>query len=114
MHINIHFSDAASDYIKKTIEKKNGKGLRITIKKTGCSGYSYAPLVIDEVNLNDVMLTIQNGVTIYVDSKWLDMLNGVHVDYIEDNKSGLKQKKLTFINPNESSRCGCGESFHIE
>lgn len=106
-------TQAASDYIKKMLLKEAGKGLRLSVKKTGCSGYSYLPTIIQEVNPTDVMVEA-HGVTIYLDVAWLHLLEGVTIDYVEENKSGLKQKKLVFNNDKESGRCGCGESFHIE
>ncbi|EKD69811.1 MAG: Iron-sulfur cluster assembly protein IscA [uncultured bacterium] len=114
MDINMTFTSAACDYIEKIIAKQRGKGLRLSIKKTGCSGFSYAPSIVQEINSNDLILEIKSDVRVYIDIAWLDLLDGLHVDYIAEDKSGLKQKKLIFTNPNESSRCGCGESFHIE
>lgn len=114
MNPNIVLTDAACDYIKKMLEKNNGIGLRLSIKKTGCSGFSYSPSVIEAINAADISFEAANGIKIYVDTAWLDLLQGVHIDYIEEGKSGLKQKRLVFTNPNESSRCGCGESFHVE
>jgi iron-sulfur cluster assembly protein len=109
----ITMTDAASTYILSMIDKKQSAGFRLSIKKTGCSGYSYAPALIEVVNPTDQIIEV-NRVKLYVDTAWLDLLNNLHIDYIEEDKSGLKQKRLVFSNPNEASRCGCGESFHIE
>lgn len=113
MDINLKITNAACDYIKSMVEKEHGLGLRLTVKKTGCSGFAYAPAIVDKVNDDDHVITIENGIKIYVDTKWQHLLEGIVVDYVEDTKSGLKQKRLTFTNPNESGRCGCGESFHV-
>jgi len=113
MIFNISFSQTASTYIKKMIEQHQGVGFRLSIKKTGCSGYSYFPSVIDTINPNDEMLDI-SGMKIFIATEWRDLLQDLHVDYIEENKTGIKQKKLVFTNAKESSRCGCGESFHVE
>ena len=107
-------TEAASIYIQSAIAKEQGLGFRLSIKKTGCSGYSYLPSVVKEVNPQDQVMETDHGVTLYVDTAWLDLLRDVQVDYVEDTKSGLKQKRLIFTNPNESGRCGCGESFHVE
>lgn len=111
--MNITFTDAACSYIKKMIEKDNGIGFRLSIKKTGCSGYSYLPTILDKVNPHDELLAI-NDVQIFIDKTWSHLLEGVVVDFVEEEKSGLKQKRLLFTNPNEANRCGCGESFHVE
>lgn len=114
MSPNITLSTSACDYIKKMLEKDKGVGFRLSVKKTGCSGYSYVPSIIESVYAHDLMFETSNGVKIYIDSAWLDLLQALHVDYVEEEKSGLKQKRLIFTNPNEASRCGCGESFHVE
>lgn len=106
-------TQAASEYIKKMLDKESGTGLRVSVKKTGCSGYSYLPTIVSEVNPTDIVIK-EHGVTIFLDQAWMDLLDGVHIDYIEENKSGLKQKRLILSNEKESGRCGCGESFHIE
>jgi iron-sulfur cluster assembly protein len=113
MTINIHFTDAAAAYIQAKIAAKHAVGLRLSIKKTGCSGYSYAPAIVDSAIATDMIFTLANGVTIFVDPLWAHLLEGVMVDYLEEDKMGLKQKRLIFSNPNEASRCGCGESFHV-
>ena len=111
--INIAITEAALHYIQKKILAENGVAFRLSIKKTGCSGYAYLPKIVNEIDTRDEIIEI-NGLKVYVDAAWLSVLNGVQIDYIEEDKSGLKQKKLVFINPNELNRCGCGESFHVE
>lgn len=113
MNTTITVTDAACAYIQKMLEKNKGAAFRLSVKKTGCSGFSYSPSVIDEIPPHDTILHV-NGLSIAIDTTWLHLLEGVHVDYIEEEKSGLKQKRLVFTNPKEASRCGCGESFHIE
>lgn len=115
MAFNLTFTHAASQYIKQSLEKKaDSLGFRLSVKKTGCSGLSYVASYATEANPNDILLETQDGVKVWIDSTWQDLLNGVEVDYVEEDKSGLKQKRLVYRNPNESGRCGCGESFHIE
>ncbi len=111
--MNITFTPAACDYIKKMLVKEHGIAFRLSVKKTGCSGYSYQPAIVQSINPADTKLDITSDIAIYVDPLWQHLLEGVQVDYIEEDKNGLKQKRLIFINPNEASRCGCGESFHV-
>jgi iron-sulfur cluster assembly protein len=113
MTIDITVSNSAQTYIKQMVEQKQGLGFRVSIKKTGCSGYAYAPSIVEQIDSADQLIDI-SGLKIFIDSKWIALLQGVQVDYVEENKSGLKQKRLVFINPNEANRCGCGESFHLE
>lgn len=111
--MNLILTDAACAYLRQRIEKEQGVGFRLSIKKTGCSGYTYLPSVINQINPNDTLFEI-NQLSIYIDTAWLDLFDGVTIDYIIEDKTGLKQKRLLFINPKETARCGCGESFHIE
>jgi len=106
-------TEAATVYIKNRLSKEQAIGLRLSIKKTGCSGYSYAPALVKEANVSDHMIEI-NGIKIFLDPLWQHLLENIALDYVEENKLGLKQKKLVFNNPAETSRCGCGESFHVE
>jgi iron-sulfur cluster assembly accessory protein len=115
MNEKITFTDAAVSHIKNNLAKVNNSiGFRLSLKKTGCSGYQYVHAIIDTAIENDLHFTIQEGISIYVDPACENFIKGVVVDYISDNKMGLKQKKLVFMNPNEKNRCGCGESFTIE
>lgn len=114
MQINITFTEAAVQYIKDKISQQpKNIGFRLSLKKTGCSGLTYQPMVIDEINPNDHVLHMDNGLQVFLDSKWIDYLKDLKIDYIEESKTGLKQKRLIYINPNEQGRCGCGESFHV-
>lgn len=106
-------SVAAKEYLQKMLAKQQGAHLRLSIKKTGCSGYSYLPTVTADSLSTDTKVMVDE-MEIYLDTAWLHLLDGVEIDYIEDDKTGLKQRKLVFNNPKEAGRCGCGESFHIE
>ena len=112
---HITLTDAALAHIKQMLEKNSkGVGFRLSIKKTGCSGYAYVPAIIETIQPQDVHM-MQDDLNIYIDPAADTFINGLIVDYVQDdNMVGLKQKKLIFINPNEKNRCGCGESFTIE
>lgn len=114
MQTNVTLTPAAIAYVQKQLAKESGKVFRLSIKKTGCSGYSYLPTMTDTRQSTDEVVTVDEGLTIYLDTTWLHLLDGVQIDYVEEEKAGLKQKRLVFINNKESGRCGCGESFHVE
>ncbi len=111
----ITLTDAAISHIKSMLSKHpGGIGFRLSIKKTGCSGYAYVPDIIEKANEKDIHFS-EGNVEIYIDPACEDVVKGIIVDYVmDDNALGLKQKRLIFINPNEKNRCGCGESFTIE
>ena len=114
MSIHLNISENARHYIKQMIEKNHALGFRLSIKKTGCNGYSYLPELVKTINSTDQVFETAEGLKIYVDTAWLHLLQNITLDYIEEDKTGLKQKRLVFINPNEANRCGCGESFNID
>ncbi len=110
----LRFTEAAVRHIKGMLAKEPGLGFRVSVKKTGCSGYSYAPTIVSQEFEGDLQFQLKEAFTVFVDPTCVDQVKGLTVDFIEENKEGgLKQKKLVFINPNEKSRCGCGESFHV-
>lgn len=111
----IKFTDAAVTHIMQMMNKHvNGLGFRISIKKTGCSGYAYVPVIIDKIIPEDIHFVVQNQLAVFVDPASESFLKDVLVDYVADMTTGLKQKRLVFTNPQEKNRCGCGESFTIE
>lgn len=110
--MNITFTEAALSYIQKMLQQKNAAGFRLSVKKTGCSGYAYVPELVVKAQVNDVILE-KNGIAIFIDAASQTLLQDIQVDYIEEEKSGLKQKRLVFTNSKEAGRCGCGESFHV-
>jgi iron-sulfur cluster assembly protein len=50
-----------------------------------------------------------NGVRVFVNGKDLPYVNGLTMDF---KRQGLNEG-FEFINPNETARCGCGESFRV-
>ena len=114
MH-SIKITQGASAHIQKMIEQtENAKAFRLSIKKTGCSGYAYVPDVVGEGKEDDFAFETEDGLQVYVDTKAKELLEDIVIDYVLEEGQGLKQKRLVFINPKETGRCGCGESFTIE
>ncbi len=110
----ITLTAAALEHVKRMMEKQgHGIGFRLSIKKMGCTGYSYVPDIIDEVQPNDIHFE-QDGLALFVDPDCEKFVNGLIIDYTQEARAGLKQKVLVYINPNEKNRCGCGESFTTE
>ncbi len=108
--LGIQLSEAAKRHVKSYLEKQGHLlGLRLSVKKTGCSGLSY---VLDYVNgpaADDISEQIDEKFWIYVDKKSFPYLKGLHMDYV---KQGLNYKMM-FQNPNQTGACGCGESFTV-
>ena len=82
------------------------KGIRISVKDGGCSGYEYAMDVTSSPRPDD--LVIQQGkVLVYVDAKSAPLLDGIVVDFVE----GVMESGFKFTNPNATDNCSCGKSF---
>ena len=107
--MSISLTPAAADRIKSYLDKRgHGVGLRLGIKKTGCSGYAYVVNYADEVLESDLVFE-QRGVTVLVDKESLGFIDGTEVDFV---KQGLNEA-FKFRNPNVKGECGCGESFTV-
>jgi iron-sulfur cluster assembly protein len=103
-------TDAAAKRVKDLIAKANEPvlGLRIGVKKQGCSGLSYVvEYAKDKKKFEDVVQ--DKGVAIFIDPAATMFLLGSEMDYVEDKF----HTGFTFKNPNEKGRCGCGESFTV-
>jgi len=110
----ISITDAAVTHIKSMLAKQPGSvGFRLSIKKTGCSGYAYLPTIITEIKADDLPLVFQKELPVFIDPTCVEFVKGTVIDYVAEQTEGLKQKRLVFINPNEKNRCGCGESFQV-
>lgn len=82
------------------------KGIRISVKDGGCSGYEYAMEVTSSPQPDD-LVSQQGKVQVYVDAKSAPLLEGVVVDFVE----GVMDGGFRFINPKATDTCGCGKSF---
>ena len=110
----ITITDKAATQIKALLAKAPAgtQGVRLNVKPTGCSGNSYEMEYIksDESLDGDDMFE-QGSVQLYIPKIHSWMLFGMNVDYTVDE---LGSSRFEFSNPNESGRCGCGESFHVD
>jgi len=91
-----------------TSAEKNSIGVRVGVKAGGCAGMSYVMEYAKEINPNDEVIN-EKGVKVFIDPAAVIYLLGIEMDYKKDNFS----TSFTFNNPNETERCGCGESFKI-
>lgn len=108
----IVLTTAAEKHIRTIMARRGGGlGFRIAVKKTGCSGYMYQPAIVDRQKIDDVALTTQDGLNIFIDPDCVAILKGTLLDYV---KKDLGQYQLQFNNPNVVGACGCGESFHLK
>ena len=110
MNSIIKLSDNAALRIKEIMAnaEKNSIGVRVGVKSGGCAGMSYVMEYAKEINPNDEVIE-EKGVKVFVDSAAIMYLLGTEMDYKKEELSS----SFVFNNPNETERCGCGESFKI-
>jgi iron-sulfur cluster assembly protein len=107
----ITLTEIAAKKVLKHIEKR-GKGVGITVgvRTTGCSGLAYKLEYVDNPPVTrDWFKYESHGVSVWVNGKDTPYINGLTMDY---KRQGLNEG-FEFVNPNETARCGCGESFKV-
>lgn len=107
----LYLTPSAIKHIKKILAKPvQGKCFRLSIKRSGCSGFAYVVDYVDSFHSEDLKFSIDNDLAVFVDRLSFPILKGVCIDYVQNGLNGT----LKFINPNQTAACGCGESFSIE
>jgi iron-sulfur cluster assembly protein len=102
-------SEAATRHVLSYLDQKsNSIGIRLSVKKTGCSGLSYVVDYVDNPLKDDIVLPLEHRL-ICIDKGSYPYLKGTHLDYV---RQGLNYK-FVFHNPNQTGQCGCGESFIV-
>lgn len=106
----VKLTAAAESRVLSYLDEHHHKGLRLSVKKTGCSGLSYVLDYTDVPLKDDVVMVLANDYFVSIDKASYPYINGVEIDYV---KQGVNQK-FVFNNPNQTGQCGCGESFTVE
>lgn len=105
--MSVTLTERAAAHVRSFLAgRRQAAGLRIGVKKTGCSGHAYVVEVAESVGAHDQIFESQ-GVKLVVDREALDFLDGTELDYVRE---GLNET-FKFNNPNVKATCGCGESF---
>ena len=106
----IKLSDNAANRIKEIMSsaEKDALGVRVSVKSGGCAGMSYVMEYAKEISPSDEVIE-DKGVKVYIDPGAIMYLLGTEMDYKKEQFSS----NFTFKNPNETERCGCGESFKV-
>ncbi len=104
---NITLAPLAVEKIKEFCKKNDKKALRIRVMPGGCSGYMYNLELVDEKGADELEIK-QDGVTVFIDAKSLEKMNGATIEY----KDSLQGAGFKIVNPEATASCGCGESFN--
>ena len=104
----IRLSDNAASRIKEIMSNAENSaiGVRVGVKTGGCAGMSYIMEYAKEVRPNEEIIE-EKGVKVLIDPNAVMYLLGTEMDYKKEQFSST----FVFKNPNETERCGCGESF---
>ena len=103
-------STNAAEKIKEIMSSANNKtiGVRVGVKSGGCAGMSYIMEYAEDIKPNEEIVE-EKGVKVLIDPKAIMYLLGTEMDYKKEKFSS----QFVFKNPNETERCGCGESFKV-
>jgi len=103
-------TDAAAARVREIIANSDKPllGVRVGVKNAGCAGMSYTMEFAEQIEKYDEVVE-DKGVKIVVDPKAIMFLLGTQMDFRTEKLSAT----FVFNNPNQTSACGCGESFAI-
>ena len=106
----IKLSDKAVGRIKEIMSQAENStiGVRVGVKSGGCAGMSYVMEYAKDIKPNEEIIE-DKGVKVLIDPKAIMYLLGTEMDFKKEQFSS----SFVFKNPNETERCGCGESFKI-
>jgi iron-sulfur cluster assembly protein len=106
--VTITLSESAAKQIQTSVAKFGGIGLRLGVKKVGCSGLAYTFDMAKEVGPGEHLVEGHDAKLVVTDEA-MKVVDGSELDYIRE---GFKQM-FTVKNPNVKTTCGCGESFSV-
>src|SRR5262245_1093505 len=98
--MSIQLTERAARQIHKSLANRGqGLGLRLGVKKVGCSGLAYTFDYADQVGANDAMFESHDA-TVVVDRDALQYLDGSTLDFVRE---GLKES-FKYDNPNAKNQ----------
>lgn len=107
--MSIRLTASAAERVRRHLDcHTSGVGMRLEVRKTGCSGFAYVVALADAVTPEDEVFE-HRDVRIVVSREHLPLLRGTEVDFVRE---GLNET-FSFRNPNVTGECGCGESFTV-
>jgi iron-sulfur cluster assembly protein len=105
---SISLTDAAARRVESFLAQEGGAGLRLGVRRTGCSGWAYVVDLAEDVGENDEIFE-DHGIRILVDHGALPLVAGTRIDFVQQGLNAA----FEFSNPNVTDECGCGESFAV-
>lgn len=109
----LYLTDNAKKRVRAWVQKENKKAIRIEFKKSGgCAGIMYEVTLDDNFNVAKDFAVKFDGFDVLIEHDYFYSISGATLDFVTDEKT-LSSQFLIVDNPNEKSRCGCGESFSV-
>jgi len=107
--LNITVTDQAIKHFGKKLADNPEKLIRLSIKKSGCTGYAYVLDYVNEPETDDQLLILSDSMKLAISDKAANIANGTQIDYVLEGVNRV----IKFNNPNVIAECGCGESFTV-
>ncbi len=109
-NLNLTITETAARFFEKKLAGQSAaNAIRLSVKKSGCTGYAYVIDMVSEGEQGDIQITL-NDIVFYVSEQAAPMIEGSEIDLVTQ---GLN-KSIAFHNPNITNSCGCGSSFSVE
>lgn len=106
----VSMTTAALKHVRKQLEKNlDMAGVRLAVKKSGCSGFKYDIEFVEAAQDGDIAIQAADDVTLFISAEAAPMVKGTEIDF---SREGLNST-IKFNNPNAKDLCGCGESFSV-
>lgn len=100
---------AAKQVQQQLLKRGKGLALRVGLKKSGCSGFSYTYDYADEIGVNEKIFKSYDA-HVVVDMNDLPYLDGSQIDFVKEGLNSV----FKFRNPNVDNTCGCGTSYSFK
>ena len=105
----VELTDVAASKVRSLLEQegRDDLRLRVAVQPGGCSGLRYQ-LMFDDRELEGDLVDPYEGVSLVVDRMSAPYLGGATIDFVDT----IEAQGFTIDNPNATSSCACGDSFH--
>lgn len=104
-------TDAAAKRVNDIVANSgsDAQGIRVGIKKGGCAGMEYTVDLVTEPNAKDDVIE-HDGARVWIEPSAVLYLLGTQMDF----ETTKMRSGFIFVNPNQTSACGCGESVELK
>ncbi|MDO9624369.1 MAG: iron-sulfur cluster assembly accessory protein [Pseudomonas sp.] len=100
---------AALQHLRRQLGNQAGKAVRVSVKKSGCTGFMYVLDMVEQAGEHDLHYRLDEQIELLIDRDSLPVLSGTQIDLVREGVNN----QIRFINPNVKDQCGCGESFSV-